>query len=238
MRLIVLVILLAIASGASAQNKKRQDDLLKAMGTDGFMSYHPDLRWRRDGLLAYNRGEYAEALRRLKKAAYFGDKPSQAMVADMYWRGIGVEQDRALAYAWIDLSAERLYPDMVSFRERYWADLSEAERNDALARGGDVYTMYGDTAAKPRQAVHLRRGLRKMTGSRTGFVGSLVITLMNADGTGFEMRGDEYYARELWKPELYWGMQDTMWKAPLRERVSVGEVEQVRTPPAEKRKPD
>ena len=40
------------------------------------------------------------------------------MVADMCWRDIGVEQDLPLAYAWIDLSAERLCPDMVAFRER------------------------------------------------------------------------------------------------------------------------
>ncbi|KRA54287.1 hypothetical protein ASD77_06625 [Pseudoxanthomonas sp. Root65] len=238
MRLIVLGILLAIASGASAQGKKHQNNLLSAMSTEGFMAYHPDLRWRRDGLLAYNRGDYPEALRRLKKGAYFGDKPSQAMVADMYWRGIGVEQDRALAYAWIDLSAERLYPDMVAFRERYWAELTESERRDALMRGREVYALYGDTIAKPRQAVHLRRGLRKMTGSRTGFVGNLSIRMYRSDGTGFEMRGDEYYAQELWKPQRYWGLQDTMWKAPVRERVRVGDVEQVKTRPEEDRSPD
>lgn len=82
------------------------------------MACHPDLRWRRDGLLAYNGGDDPEALRRLKKSARFGYTPPQAMVADMCWRDIGVEQDLPLAYAWIDLSAERLCPDMVAFRER------------------------------------------------------------------------------------------------------------------------
>lgn len=237
MRLIILGILLVLSSGAAAQDSKHQDTLLQAMSSDGFMSYHPDLRWRRDGLLAYGRGDHAEALRRLKKGAYFGDKPSQAMVADMYWRGIGVKQDRALAYAWIDLSAERLYPDMVTFRERYWAALNEQERRDAVERGREIYAMYGDAVAKPRQAVHLRRGLRKMTGSRTGFVGNLAIFVRRADGSGFEMSGHQYYARELWKPEHYWGLQDTMWKAPVRERVRVGDLEQVKAQTPEDRSP-
>jgi len=44
--------------------------------------------------------------------------------------------------------------------------------------------------AKPRQAIHLGRGLRKMSVSRTGFVGNLSIRMCRSDGTGFEMRGE------------------------------------------------
>ena len=46
-------------------------------------------------------------------------------------------------------------------------------------------------------------------------------------GTGMTLRGDQYYADKYWEPKAYWRLQDEIWKAPLRERVDVGDVEQV-----------
>lgn len=236
MKGIAVALLVLLSFSANAESNKRKEHLLWLMTTDGFMTYHPDLRWRRDGLLAYRRNDFPDALWKLKKAASFGDKPSQAMVADMYWRGIGVPQDRAMGYAWIDLAAERLYPDMVSFRERYWAELGEQERQDAVAKGRDVYAEYGDAVAKPRQAVYLRRGLRKATGSRTGFTASLGIELRGEQS--FSMTGHDYYAAEFWQPQHHWALQNEIWKAPVRERVRVGEPEQVRAPASRREEKD
>ena len=82
-----------------------------AVLTEGFLAAHPDLRWRAEGVRA-----------------------SQAMIAAMYWDGTGVVRDRPIAYAWMDLAAERMYHDFLLYREAYWNALDAGERAD---RHGD-----------------------------------------------------------------------------------------------------
>src|SRR3546814_8132081 len=64
------------------------------MMTAGFLTGHPDVRWRREALHSYSRHEYDIALDQFLRAARYGDKPAQAMLAEMYWKGTGVAQDR------------------------------------------------------------------------------------------------------------------------------------------------
>src|SRR3546814_6828921 len=78
------------------------------------------------------------------RAARYADKPSQAMVAEMHWRGLGVPQDRELGYAWMDLAAERMYPNFVIKRERYWQLLDADQRSNAIERGQQLLAEYGD----------------------------------------------------------------------------------------------
>lgn len=196
--------------------------------TEGFLSSHPDIRWRREGLYSYNRKEYDIAVAQFLRAARHADKPSQAVVADMYWRGEGVPQDRPLGYAWMDLAAERMYPVFLGYRESYWSALSPAEREQAIERGQALLAEYGDDVAKPRLEKALRRGARP-TGSRTGFTGALTIIPNTGPlaGTGMTLSGSEYYARKYWEPAQYWQLQDEIWSAPPRGKVDVGEVEKV-----------
>ncbi len=198
--------------------------------TEGFLSAHPDLRWRREGLHSYTNARYDEAINHFLKAARYGDKPAQAMIAEMYWKGIGVAQDRAVGYAWMDLAAERFYSNFIIKREQYWGDLTPAEQAAAIERGQPLLAEYGDAAAKPRMATVLRRN-RSATGSRVGFTGNLEIipfTGPNA-GRGLRIRADEYYAAKYWQPDKYFEWQDQMWDAPpaRRGRVDVGGVEVV-----------
>src|SRR3546814_12709301 len=95
------------------------------------------------------------------------------MVAERLWDGDGGERDRALAYAGMDLAAERGYAGFLGLRERYWSALDEAERARALEAGQEVYAHYGDAASKPRIAIARRRGRREMPGSRPGMVARL-----------------------------------------------------------------
>lgn len=201
--------------------------------TEGFLSAHPDLRWRREGLHAYANKRYDEAMRYFLRAARYADKPAQAMIAEMYWKGIGVVQDRALGYAWMDLAAERFYSNFVIKREEYWRAISEAEQRDAIARGQPLLAEYGDDVAKARMAKILRKE-RSVTGSRVGFVGNLEIipfTGPNA-GSGMTIRADEYYAPKYWQADKYFEWQDQVWDAPAarKGRVEVGEVEQTGKP--------
>src|SRR5690606_8288345 len=139
--------------------------------TSGFLTAHPDIRWRREASYSYNRKEYELAMDQFLRAARYADKPSQAMIAEMYWRGLGVPQDRELGYAWMDLAAERMYPNFVIKRERYWQLLDADQRRGAIERGQRLLAEYGDDVAKPRLAKVLRQAKRETTGSHAGFVG-------------------------------------------------------------------
>lgn len=197
--------------------------------TEGFLSAHPDLRWRREGQHSYANKNYDEAMQYFLRAARYADKPAQAMIAEMYWQGIGVAQDRELGYAWMDLAAERFYSNFLILREQYWEKLDAGEQRKAIERGQALLAEYGDDVAKMRMAKALRKG-RNVTGSRVGFVGNLEIipfTGPNA-GKGLSIRGDEYYSPKYWQADKYYEWQDQVWDAPgaRKGRVEVGDVEQ------------
>src|SRR3546814_11625453 len=115
--------------------------------------------------------EYVLAMDPFLRAARYADKPAQAMSAEMHWRGLGVPQDRELGYAWMDLAAERMYPNFVIKRERYWQLLDADQRSNAIERGQQLLAEYGDDAAQPRLAKVLRQDRAATTGSPAGFVG-------------------------------------------------------------------
>lgn len=198
--------LLATAPVAAAEPP---DPLI--LNSSGFLDYHPDMRYRLFGVQAHRRGDIGQAMKYFRRAARYADKPSQAMIAEMLWTGAeDVAQDRAAAYAWMDLAAERHFRMMLAKREAYWAELTEAERARALELGEALYAEYGDQAAKPRLESKLRQGRSKVTGSRTGSAGNLQITLFTANGIE-TIDGSKFYDRKLWHPEKYWEWQDEEW---------------------------
>lgn len=193
----------------------------------GFLVYHPDIDFRGKGLRAFQDGFLGDAVTYFTKAARYADKASQAMIGEMHWNGTGVPQDRALAYAWMDLAAERLYPAFLANRERYWQALSEAERERAIEVGLPLYEDYGDDVAKPRLERELRRGQRNITGSRVGLVGALEIRIAGPGGEPISISGDQYYADKYWRAERYWEWTDEIWSAPPKGRVDVGELQRL-----------
>ncbi|HEY4560225.1 MAG TPA: hypothetical protein VIG54_05750, partial [Lysobacter sp.] len=192
------IALLAPISGLAADTSDTPKD---ARSLEYELSFrgHPDLEYRMYGVERYRKGEYKQALIRLRHAARYGDKPSQGLIAEMYAQGQGVERDMALAYAWMDLAAERGYQDFVVRRERYWARMSQEERAAALERGQAIYAEYGDFVAKPRFALQLQRESRKGVGSRTGMGGNVQITISSAFG---DQRFDAAQLRSMsyWDP--------------------------------------
>jgi uncharacterized protein len=194
------------------------------LSSESFINAHPDLMHRTRGLDAYKKKQFSEAFTHFKRGAKFSDKPSQGMVAEMLWNGQGVETNRALAYAWMDLAAERQYPTMLAHREKYWNVLNENERKQAIALGQELYAAYGDDVAKKRLATALRRAKNSTTGSRTGMVGSLTITIQTSSGPQ-TIDGSQYYQDKFWKPELYAKWQDEAWKNPPTGKVNIGPLE-------------
>ena len=223
---LALAITAASAAGMAHAEVRKDPESDPLVMRAGFLAGHPDLRFRMLGLEELDEGRPDAAFRYFKRASLYGDKPSQAMVAEMLWKGQGTPQDRSEAYVWIDLAAERGYVTFLTIRERYWAALDESERAHALDMGQSIYARYGDTAAQPRLDAVLRRESRKTTGSRLGFVGNLKILVPGP--MGFEqIDGSKYYDPQYWDPKRYREWQDTIWKQPRTGQVNVGDVEKV-----------
>ncbi len=209
------------ADAVPGKKKGVSDEVV--LSSSGFLGGHPDMANRLQGLESYRKQNYTRALQDFRRAARYADKPSQGMIAEMHWLGHGVPVDRATAYAWMDLAAERAYPMLLIKREQYWNELTEEERARAVEIGGQLYAEYGDDVAKPRMERVLRRVRREMTGSRTGFVGALEILVQTPHGMR-SVDGSQFYAEKFWNPALYWRWQDYDWKKPGEGKVDVGEV--------------
>lgn len=200
-----------------------------AVVTDGFLAAHPDMMYRQKGVALFHEGKPEAALKALLRAARYADKPSQAMIGEMHWNGNGTPKDRALGFAWMFLAAERNYSDFAAWRDFYWSQLDEAERNDAKRRGVAVMAEYRDRVAKPRLETLLRREERKATGSLLGYSGaSPMVIVAYRNGKPVTIDPESYYARKYWQPEAYWRLQDEIWTLPLKGRVDVGDLEMVR----------
>ena len=225
MRLMFFIAILLSMSVAHAQDRDAAPAVNPLANSSDFLAYHPDLGDRKLGMEAFKRGSFDYAARYFQWAARYADKPSQAMLGSMYWSGQGVKQDRALAYAWMDLAAERGYPSLLAFRERYWQEMNEQERKRAIEVGQPLYTEYGDAAAKPRLAIMLRRGLHEVTGSHTGFVGTMEIHIPGPGGNPIIIDANQYYDPHFWKEKQYWTWADKAWKAAPTGVVNIGVLE-------------
>lgn len=213
-------------------------DYLLRMG--GFLDSHPDLRYRLLGMERYKSGQHEEALRFFRRASRYGDKLSQAMVAEMLWEGHGDAQNRALGYAWMDVAAERGYRLLTAKREQYWAALDESERTRALTAGRDILEEYGDTAALPRIATVLRRASKQVTGSRTGASATGRSMEIWIPGPGSRVNPNavhvisaaSFYEPDFWDPDKYQAWHDGMWEWSESRpgRVIVGTPEEAMQP--------
>lgn len=230
MKIRLLLLLSLLPACAAAVNPLDLDDQ-QVVYSESFLNAHPDLKYRSVGMENYAKGRYREALHYFRLGAYYADKPSQGMVAQMLWQGEGTAVDRPAAYAWMDLAAERRYKDLLIARERYWAQLTPEQREAALAKGQAIYRKYGDEVAQRRLKNVLERKRRHVTGSRTGFVGFLDIYVNGPNGTPVRISGDDYYQDKFWKMDDYLEWQSTTWQALPTGTATMGELVPVQSAP-------
>lgn len=232
----LLATLPLVASAQSTLAEKQQrwqaNQDLEMVTLPAFQQYHPDERWLQYGLNSRAKGRTEEARHYLLRAARYASKPAQAMYALMLWQGEGGIADRAQAYAWMDLAAERGYPELLAQREQFWRALSSDERARAREIGESLYATYGDAVAKHRLERELRRGRFYKTGSRLGKgtshikvfrgfgdLGSTASTSVESSGGGSgnasttahlgEIR--QYWDDRYWQPKEYWAFQRERW---------------------------
>lgn len=225
---LILCLLAAPASSVFAQDMRAEE--ARIVTSPGFLADHPDLNWRKRGLEAFRAGRLREAHDAFLKAARYADKPSQAMLAEMYWQGLGVSADRPRAYAWADLAAERGWPDLLGKREHYWQALDRGERERAIEVGLPLLREYGDDVAKPRIEMKLAQARRQITGSRVGHVGNLTIRMpANAAHpykSGHDVDGARFYADKYYQPTHYYAWHERTWRERSEGSVDIGALEQ------------
>lgn len=225
----VLTLSWGLAGMASAQESttplSRKEQL--TLSSQTFLDAHPDMKHRKLGWDAYAEGNVALARAEFLKAAWYGDKPSQAMLAEMDWKGEGAGADRASAYIWADIAAERGYAVFVGVRERYWHALDAAEQARALRDGPARVAEYGDGIARGRLEVHMRRRLRDIAWSSRTVAPPREIRLYDNHGHETRIDGSRFFSPTFWDPEKYRAWQDAQWRAPREGKVDVGDVEQV-----------
>lgn len=231
----------AVAAGARAgeifEPRRIDPDVWKS---SHFQRAHPDLKHRIAAQALLDDGKARAAVVEFENAASWGDKLSQAMVAEIYWEGIGVRVDRPRAYAWMDLAAERQFIAFVAKREKYWSQLDGQERDLALAIGAELYAMYGDDVSLPRLQARLVRD-RDTSGSRLGFAGNGTVTLrgesaglLSLSWTGLmpqllggnQMSLTDYYSPQLWRFKNYMDWQTDQLEMARRGVVRIGAVDE------------
>jgi hypothetical protein len=218
----------AVSVDTDAKTVDDYDDLAK-MAVN-----HPNELYRIYGAKAAANGQWRDAAHSFRKAARFADKYSQHRLSLMYWHGVGVGRDRVEAYVWADIAAERGYPQFLAIREKMWGELTPQEQAKVAARGDQLYREFGDPVAKRRFADAIAQGKRKVTGSRTGFVGNLAIS---SRGSGLSLFGDgggtnlqAMYDASRTDPKKYWEFEDKVWKTVT---ITVGDLEDTSKQPAQ-----
>jgi hypothetical protein len=244
--LMLIVALIALNACAGVDSLDRPPRVIggEVWNSVHFRKAHPDLVHRLNGQAHYEEGEFEQALVEFTEAARFGDKLSQAMLAEIHWDGHGVSVDRSLAYAWMDLAAERGFVAFVAKRERFWQALDATERVRALEVGTTLYETYGDQVALARMQGKLNKGLSGSLAARPGMGGgrgtvilpgkaSSVSIIGGVPGAAPMVSGGEqiefgtYYAREFWRLDRYIAWHDGHLDLARRSMVEVGPVKPV-----------
>lgn len=183
---------------------------------------HPDLFGMTVGMRRYADHQYRAALHYFEIGARYADKLSQLSIGLMHLNGEGTPKNPALAYAWLDLAAERGYPSFVATRDGLKVRLTPAQLTEAMALRAALAERYADAVAKPRMALELRWGQMQITGSHTGFdsgVGqvtgihcgpALIIGGRAAPQMGCGAF-NPFLQKENWQPSLYFATRDREW---------------------------
>lgn len=220
----------AVAADAKKDGIDRREQ--RVLSTRTFLNAHPDMKYRQEGWEAYQAGDHVLAMEHFRKASRYADKASQAMVAEMLWKGLGVPADPSMAYAWADLAAERGYPQFIRLREQYWRDLDAAQRERAVRDGQVLLAEYADAAARPRMAEFMKKARQRMRRTARSVSAPKEVRVPDQFGGMMRIPAHQFYDSQFWDPKEYQAWQDAVWKDMPQGKVDVGDVQQVapRTP--------
>ena len=172
---------------------------------------------------AYAAGQYGSAMAKYKAAARWADKFAQYNIGVMYLRAEGVEFDPVKAWAWLELAAERDYPQLVEAADD--STISSMRRSETRPGTWNAsWPRYGEKPESSLPPGKCARTTPGATGSRAGG-GAFLSYLTIIDGSGQTRRGDEYYAAEKWDFERIIEYETRVMFAIANGNVELGELE-------------
>lgn len=98
------------------------------------------------GLTHYDAERYESAYHAFRRAAEQGNHQAQLNLGVMYLKGQHVERDLVESYAWIALSAHSTVLAEEGTHELLFSHLSDAQKEEALARYSELEKTFGDEA--------------------------------------------------------------------------------------------
>lgn len=214
------------ATPAADADAAKKFDVRFALST-----HHPNERHRLYAQVATADGRLSDAVKLFRIAARYADKYSQLRLALIYWQGTGAAQDRAEAYVWADLAAERGYPLFLAIREQMWRELTPEQQAAALQRGPALHAQFGDAIAKQRFKWKLARSASRAHAKR-------IEGVQVSSGKWLRDMVDSFDEQDAWKvayapsrvdPEQYWAIEDRIMTKGVGSNVTVtvGDVEEV-----------
>jgi hypothetical protein len=238
---------LSLASAQTPEILSPQQDVLirqvlHAMDVDRTWS-HPDIYWEYMGMHRYHHRDYAHAMSSFLRGAYYADKLSELCIGLMYLNGEGTPSDPAEAFAWLDVAAERGYPQFVATRDRVRASLTPEQVQRGSAVREQIASKYADSVAKPRMAQQLRFAIESITGSHLGFNPNLLGVSMHnacAPSEPQKMRLPEWgcsgiYSMYNLDPKTYFAERDSAWRATVTVEPIQPDADSPSITPAENR---
>jgi len=191
---LVLLLLVVTTGPVAAQDAPQRDSGLGV----GYSEHIPSAWEMRQGRQDYVAGNFTGAFWHYMNAAVWADKFAQYNIGVMYVRGEGVEFDPVRGWAWLELAAERGYPEMVLAADDLYPMLDEAQQREGRRiLEKELLPDYGDAVRIKPTARRMERERRQATGTRTGSKAALS-ALRVYDGSGVSRRGDEFYDPAKW----------------------------------------
>jgi hypothetical protein len=133
------------------------------------------------------------AYKKFQRAAGYGNKQAQQNLGVMCYEGLGVNKNRARAYAWFKLSATLNDEGFALARDKVFGILTDEQKAEAETYYQAIEEEYGDAAALKRREKWVRKEKRQATGSRVGTVGALRMQVTDTNGNITELTGVEYH---------------------------------------------
>ena len=114
----------------------------------------------------FDKKHYLDAFSLYKKIASNGDKYSQYAISDMYFKGLGVEKNIVIAYAWAFVASENNDTDYVNHYQKLKSQLPQELEQQAETKKREVLSTFGNLAIAYDIKKWVYRSLPKCTGSR------------------------------------------------------------------------
>lgn len=143
------------------------------------------------GCDAFARGKAADAIRLWQQAAGWGHKVAQYDLGIAYFKGQGIQVDRARGLAWLALASERNDEQFQESFHAAWYQVSDEERAEAQRIHAELKPVYADATALKKAARRYEDERRNITGSRVGSPGHVVIY---AGGSSVGQDASQYLA--------------------------------------------